>query len=440
MEGMSTLRKEFISGLLPYYYTYYDMCSQIGDEEYLSYASIVSEIVVKLKTTGYTDSLMRQVIHYFKYNNFIEELDKYRHILCFGEYVYDLKINEWRKTTKEDMCSKKCGLTKDEVSDKYINDLLEVLEDIHPDPERRQFFINSLSDLLYGKNTKEIFHIWTGAGRNGKGVVSDIIKYCFGDYYYSPSVSYITQKRASSTSADPQMAKARGVRVVVFGEPEENARLNNSIIKQLTGGDELCVRNLFESPFTFTPHFTPIIQCNTFQLQDVKDDSIPDRLLFMKFKTSFVDNPTMDWQRLKDPTLKDEENMQKLKGAMMWLLLETWRNLTPEQHAFDTPQSVIDDKNEFLDENNNVKQFVAERIEFTKEKTDFLSAKDLLAMYRDFMEERNERTGKLTLSGFITRIRKYMGEFVERYQPKGEDGKQHNYRRVFLYCKEQQDE
>jgi P4 family phage/plasmid primase-like protien len=438
MEGMSTLRKEFISGLLPYYYTYYDMCLEIGDEEHLSYASIVSEIVVKLKTTGYTDSLMRQVIHYFKYNNFVEELDKYRYLLCFGEDVYDLKTNEWRKTTKDDMCSKKCGLTKDEVSDKYINDLLEVLEDIHPDPERRQFFINSLSDLLYGKNTKELFHIWTGTGRNGKGVVSDIIKLSFGDYFCSPSVSLITQKRISSNSADPQLATTRGARIVMFSEPEENSRLNNSIIKQLTGGDDLMTRNLFESPFTFTPHFTPIIQCNTFQLQDIKDDSIPERLLFMKFKTSFVDNPTMDWQRLKDETLKDEENMQRLKGAMMYLLLKTWEDLSPD-HRFKQPQSVIDDKTEFLDENNNVKQFVDERIEFTKEKKDFLSAKDLLAMYRDFMDDRNERTGKLTLAGFITRIRKYMGEYKERHQPYDDNGVKKEYRRVFLYCKEQED-
>ena len=42
-------------------------------------------------------------------------------------------------------------------------------------------------------------------------------------------------------------------------------------------------------------------------MQDVKDDSIPARLLFMKFKTSFVDEPTMEWQRKKDETIKNEE-------------------------------------------------------------------------------------------------------------------------------------
>ena len=149
---------------------------------------------------------------------------------------------------------------------------------------------------MYGKNTKELFHIWTGTGRNGKGVIAEILRSSFGDYYCYPSVSLITQKMASSTSANPELAKTRGARIVMFAEPEEGSRLNNSIMKQYTGGDELTTRALFCNPFSFTPHFTIILQCNTFQMQDVKDDSIPERLLFMKFKNSFVDEPTMDWQ------------------------------------------------------------------------------------------------------------------------------------------------
>ena len=438
--GISSLRKDFTIGLYNIYMSYRKYCvdtAEEGNEEeeehLISCASICDEIILKLKATGFTDALSKQCIHHFIQPRFIEELDKYRHLLCFGEDVYDLTRNEWRKTTKEDLCSKKCGLTKDEISNDYINDLLEVLEDIHPDLERRQFFINSLTDLLYGKNTKELFHIWTGTGRNGKGVVSDILQYAFGDYYASPSVSLITQKRASSVSANPELADTRGCRIVMFSEPEENSRLNNSIIKQYTGGDELTVRKLFSNPFTFTPSFTPIIQCNTFQLQDVKDDSIPARLLFMKFKTSFVDDPTMDWQRQKNPQLKNEESMKRLKSAMMWLLLETWKVLSPE-HTFDTPQSIMDDKQEFLDENDNIKQFVDECLIFTKERTDFIPVKQLLGAYRDFMEEREERTGKLTMSGFRNRIKKYMGEFLERYRPYSDDGSRTEHRSVFLYC------
>ena len=445
MQGVSSLRKDFTTGLIDIYSSFRCYCINEAEnaddddvEELISMASICDEVILKLKSTGYTDSLCKQAIHHFIHNDFIEELDKYRHLLCFGQDVYDLNKNEWRKTTKEDLCSRKCGITKDEITADNLEKLQNIINDIHPDDQRREFFINSLSDLLYGKNTKELFHIWTGTGRNGKGVISEILQKAFGDYYCSPSVSLITQKRASSNSANPELADTRGARIVMFTEPEENSRLNNSIIKQYTGGDELTVRKLFCNPFTFTPHFTPIIQCNTFQMQDVKDESIPARLLFMKFKTSFVDEePTMEWQRKKDSTIKEEGNIKKLAGAMLYLLLQRWKELSPN-HTFTTPQSIIDDKNEFLDDNNNIKQFVEENIIFTDDTNDILRAKDLLSRYKEWLEDRGERMGRLTLRAFTSRMQKYMPEYKERYRPYV-DGSRTEIRSVFIKCKENEE-
>lgn len=436
-DGASKLRKDFSNTLVNIYMTCYKRFESLHEETDDDFYGVSSntclDISYSLKTTSFTDSLLKQIIHHFKYNDFIEELDKHRNLLCFGEDVYDLNKNEWRKTTPQDLCSRRCDVSKDDVNDTYLEELMDIIVDIHPDEDRREFFLSSLSDLLYGKNTKEIFHIWTGTGRNGKGVISEILKHAFGDYYCSPSVSLITQKRASSNSANPELAQTRGARIVMFTEPEEGSKLNNSIIKQYTGGDDLTTRALFCNPFSFTPHFTPIIQCNTFSMQDVKDDSIPDRLLFMKFKTSFVDEPTMDWQRKKNERLKDEDTMVRLKGAMMFLLINKWRELSPH-HKFKPPQSVIDDKNEFLDDNNNIKQFVDENITFTDDKNDILKAKELLADYKTYMEDRGERVGKMTLKMFIGRMSKYMPEYKERYNPTI-NGEQKFYRSVFLQCK-----
>lgn len=436
-DGSSKLRKDFSNKLVDIYMTskqrFESLYEKTDDEFYAERSNVCIEVCLKLKTTSFTDSLLKQIIHHFKYNDFIEELDKHRNLLCFGEDVYDLNKNEWRKTTPQDLCSRRCDVSKDDVNDTYLEELMDIIVDIHPDEDRREFFLSSLSDLLYGKNTKEIFHIWTGTGRNGKGVISEILKHAFGDYYCSPSVSLITQKRASSNSANPELAQTRGARIVMFTEPEEGSKLNNSIIKQYTGGDDLTTRALFCNPFSFTPQFTPIIQCNTFSMQDVKDDSIPERLLFMKFKTSFVDEPTMDWQRKKNERLKDEDTMVRLKGAMMFLLINKWCELSPH-HKFKPPQSVIDDKNEFLDDNNNIKQFVDENIEFTDDKHDILKAKELLSDYKIYMEDRGERVGKMTLKMFIGRMSKYMPEYKERYNP-SIDGEQKFYRNVFLRCK-----
>ena len=153
----------------------------------------------------------------------------------------------------------------------------------------------------------------------------------------------------------------------------------------------------------------------------------------MKFKNSFVDEPTMDWQRKKDKTLKNEGTLNRLKGAMMFLLIEKWRELSPN-HNFKPPQSVIDDKMEFLDDNNNIKQFVDENIEFTENQGDMLKAKELMADYKMWMEDRNEKIGKMTLKMFINRMSKYMPEYKERHSTYINNFQTH-YRSIFLRCK-----
>lgn len=62
-----------------------------------------------------------------------------------------------------------------------------------------------------------------------------------GDYAANISVSYITQKRAASNTASPEMVKAIGRRFVVFQEPEENERVNAGLMKEISGNDKIQV-------------------------------------------------------------------------------------------------------------------------------------------------------------------------------------------------------
>jgi putative DNA primase/helicase len=50
-------------------------------------------------------------------------------------------------------------------------------------------------------------------------------------------------------------AALAGARVVSAGEPDEGVRLSESVIKSLTGEDEIEACKKYENPFTFTPHF-----------------------------------------------------------------------------------------------------------------------------------------------------------------------------------------
>ena len=445
LNGTSELVKHFSNRIKSIYRTVIfeqrELIKSITDEkEKLNVQCRLDGLVLTYHThLGKNQSIqqiIKQMVYLFKIDKFIERLDENRHLLCFGVDVFDLKINEWRKTEPEDLCSRRCGVDKEDINNKYCNELSDVLNDIFQVQDRREYMLSTLSDFLFGNNTKEKFHIWMGAGRNGKGVLANILKVAFGDYYAEVRVSLLTQKNDNANNANPELAKLRGVRIAMFSEPEEGAKLNNSTIKLYTGGDDLSTRMLYGAPFSFRPQFHPIIQTNvSFNLQDIKDDSIPLRLNFQKFNTSFIDKKDIKFnhQKEKNNNIKNPDNILKLAKALMYVLIYQWGQLSPS-HVFNTPQSITEDKNEFLDENNYAKMFINENIEHTDDDTDILKAKDLMTKYKEWFDVRGERMPKTTLKTFIRSISKYMPIFKQRHQP-STDGGQVCYRQCFLKCK-----
>ncbi len=421
-----------------------------NEVEYNQYESIyecskeVEKVLRMLKNGGYCNQLLNHCIHHFKDDDFINKLDEKIHLLCFGEYVYNLKTCTWRKTEAYDYCSKVCGVTKEQINDKNLKKVNKILSDMFEDKEKRDYFLNLLTDLLYGKNQKEIFQVWQGLGANGKGVIATLLQAIFHDYYAECNVTLLTQKSISANSASPELARLQGVRIAMFEEPENGSKLNSGMIKKITGGAKITARNLYANSKEFFPHFTPIIQCNTnFSLENITDDSIPRRLRFLEFENQFVsaEDIKLEAHKLRDDTLKDKESIDKLKGSFMYLLLKRWKASTDEYksyiHNYIIPKSIFDTQQEFLDDNNLTKLFVTENIEIipiqerVENKLEFIKLKDMISSYKRWFAEREEKKCKIKRRIFKSRINKYLPKlFKERYQKHP-----YNIKSVYIHCK-----
>jgi putative DNA primase/helicase len=69
--------------------------------------------------------------------------------------------------------------------------------------------------------------------------------------------------RRSGSQPTPDLAKLPGVRYLRTGEPDKGAKLNESLIKRVTGGDPVDARDLNKSFFTFFAQFKLTIACNS---------------------------------------------------------------------------------------------------------------------------------------------------------------------------------
>lgn len=112
-----------------------------------------------------------------------------------------------------------------------------------------------------------------GSGRNGKGVTVETWAYIAGDYAGSiPIESFMTgggQRRGDQ--ATPDVARLPGVRFLRVSEPSKGQKLNEGLIKQVTGGDPVDARHLNKGFFTFLPEFKMTISGNNKPV--IKDNS-----------------------------------------------------------------------------------------------------------------------------------------------------------------------
>jgi putative DNA primase/helicase len=103
-----------------------------------------------------------------------------------------------------------------------------------------------------------------GTGKNGKSTWTTVKLRLLGDYGGSiPITSLIDSGKARSAGqATPDLAKLRGLRMLLTSEPPKGWKLDEGLVKDLTGGDKVSVRELNKGYFDLDPRFKLTIAGN----------------------------------------------------------------------------------------------------------------------------------------------------------------------------------
>lgn len=147
------------------------------------------------------------------------------------------------------------------------------IERTQPDDAMRRFIHQWGGLSLTGDIGEQKLAFFYGSGRNGKGTWVEAVAHLAGDYAGSiPIESFLDSGiKRRGDQATPDIARLPGVRFLRVSEPEKNARLNEGLIKMVTGGDPVDARHLNKGFFTFLPDFKMTISGN--HKPQVKDTS-----------------------------------------------------------------------------------------------------------------------------------------------------------------------
>jgi putative DNA primase/helicase len=131
------------------------------------------------------------------------------------------------------------------------------LEEVQPLPEVRRFLHQWGGLSLTGDVSEQKLVFFWGTGQNGKTTLVEIWAYVAGDYgQMVPIETFVNEGRSRSAGqATPDLAMLRGARYAFSDEPDRGQRLSESLVKLLTGGNTIVVRELHMAYFKMRPQF-----------------------------------------------------------------------------------------------------------------------------------------------------------------------------------------
>jgi phage/plasmid-associated DNA primase len=374
----------------------------------------------KLKQIGYKKELLETYKEY-GVNNDIKFDDKW-YLLGFNNMVYDMEAGEIRKYNYEDYISMTTRYDWREPTEDEMNTMTRLIELIMPIPEEREAYLQILSTGLSGK-CFEKFIIFNGSGGNGKGMLNDILLLALGDYAMIGNNGILFE--ASKTGSNPEKANLHKKRLVVFREPPEKNKFENSVVKELTGGGSISARGLYESTCEKELNLTLIVECNKRPLfKEEPTDADARRIIDMFFRSSFVsDDSQLDSSNYiyKANTLYKTKSFQEQhKFALLKILMNTYKKYKHNNGNITFPTSIVERSARYLELSCNIVQWFRDNYEETRN-NEYVSIKDVyeLFMSSNFINSlsRSERC-KYTKKYFVEYIqnniffRKY---YSERY-------------------------
>lgn len=179
----------------------------------------------------------------------VEELDADPWLLNAENGTLDLRTGTLRPHNPADLITKLAPVEYDPQASCPLFD--KFLERILPAPELRTFAQRAFGSAATGAVREHALHLLWGAGSNGKSTLINIILATLGGYGMTAPPKLLMTRRHESHPT--QLADLYGKRLVASVESGEGHRLDEELVKQLTGGDRIKGRFMRQDFFEFSP-------------------------------------------------------------------------------------------------------------------------------------------------------------------------------------------
>lgn len=302
------------------------------------------------------------------------QMDRYKMALNTPSGIINLKNGDVKAHNPEYYFTKITSVDCAEAAD--CPRWLAFLDDIFAgDKDLIRYIQKAVGYSLTGSTAEQCAFFLYGTGRNGKSTFIDVIRDVFGDYAANIQPETIMVKSSQSNAINSDIARLKGARLVTSVEPNEGVRLNEGLLKQLTGDDTVTARKLYSEEFEFKPEFKLWMATNHKPIIRGTDTGIWRRIHMIPFDVQIPEDKVD-----KNLTHKLKAEMTAIfkwciDGCLMW-----------QREGLQMPAAVLKSVREYRREMDVISAFIEDKC--TLEGT--VQANMLYAAYASWADSNNE--------------------------------------------------
>jgi P4 family phage/plasmid primase-like protien len=210
------------------------------------------------------------------------------------------------------------------------------------------FLQRTLGYGMSGSTDEQCAFFLHGRGKNGKSTLLEVAMELYGGFAKKAQMATFLSKRSDSVRND--LASLCGARFVAASEAGRGKKLDEPLLKEITGSDSITCRFLFKEQFTFKPQFKIFLALNNLPQIDGVDEGIWRRVRLIPFNYIV---PEKDVDPNLSAKLRGEFDgifMWILRGAINWL-----------EHGLNPPTPVIEATGSYRQDEDLLENFFDER-------------------------------------------------------------------------------
>lgn len=245
------------------------------------------------------------------------------------------------------------------------------------DKELIRYIQKAVGYSMTGDVTEQCVFFLYGTGRNGKSTFLDVLREILGEYVSNIQPETIMVKNGAGNGINSDIARLKGARMVTTVEPNEGVRINEGLIKQLTGDDAVTARKLYGNEFEFKPEFKLWMATNHKPIIRGTDEGIWRRIHMIPFTVQIP--PDKVDRQFKSKLEREYPAILRwaVDGCILW-----------QREGLKQPKAVLDMVREYRREMDVISAFVEDRCEVGE--IFYERSSDLYTAYSSWCETNTE--------------------------------------------------